>query len=823
MRYTDRKGHGNGGLVPDVYVFTVRDRERPGILRPLHLDTPRNLRPLHLDTPRNLRPLHLDTAGTSRPVVVSGPRPRSAPGSCGCPRHPVPEPASACDPRRRTETPISAETGGLCARSERTMQWGAGDYPEGGRAGSPWAASLHGSIDHFDGWGSLRHRRELPLPGSDTLTCAAPRTADPQALWADANPKEIPLNMAQRRRIREMSQATSASDGSWKQWEDTPRRYLRHLQRDVRNALSYIEPWRNSLREIEGHFGTGIRSYFSIHRFLIALNFCVSLLLFALVVTPVIIYTTKQSSDAVSLPDTPLPPGNCSRYDYRNPGLVSFYEMILDLLSGTGFLEYSLLFYGFYPVEGQHEGGVSYQTPLAYLLTVAACFLLTFTCIVVRASLGYKQNYLLSGHSLTDYSRMVFCGWDFCISQPRVVFLRHRSITQELRMSLEEEQMRKARAERSRLQIFQLVAGRLLLTSLTLLIISAAFYAIYLATEFSQKPKSSPSQQRGGVQDLLIEYLPSIVITAVNLVTPPLFQLIITWERYSTATEIILTLLRCVFLKLASLGVLLYSLWNQITCHGHPYSDPRCIHCGYKYQQYQCWETKVGQEMYKLMIFDFLMALSVIIFVDFPRKMLVEFSGLELIRHWGAQEFMVPQNILDLVYGQALCWTGTIYSPLLPLLHTGKLILLFQLKKLTLFTNCQPCQRIFRSSSTITFFLLVLAMGFLISLAPLIYTLTSISPSRGCGPFRHLQTIWDVVPEAVSHLPDVPRSLLYFLGSLAFLVPLFALSSIVLLFLVVRDVGYKRTIAQLKVQLRQEGHDKQFLLQKIAALSHPGS
>ncbi|XP_072102797.1 uncharacterized protein [Mobula birostris] len=255
--------------------------------------------------------------------------------TCGFPRHPVPEPASACDPRRRTETPISAETGGLCARSERTMQWGAGDYPERGRAGSPWAASLRGSIDHSDGWGSLRHRSELPLPGSDTLTCAAPRTADPQALWADANPKEIPLDMAQRRRVREMIQAMSACDGSWKQWEDTPRRYLQHLQRDVRNALSYIEPWRNSLREIEGHFGTGIRSYFSIHRFLIALNFCVSLLLFALVVTPVIIYTTKQSSDAVSPLDTPLPPGNCSRYDYRNPGLVSFYEIILDLLSGT--------------------------------------------------------------------------------------------------------------------------------------------------------------------------------------------------------------------------------------------------------------------------------------------------------------------------------------------------------------------------------------------------------------------------------------------------------------------------------------------------------
>lgn len=35
---------------------------------------------------------------------------------------------------------------------------------------------------------------------------------------------------------------------------------------------------------------------------------------------------------------------------------------------------------------------------------------------------------------------------------------------------------------------------------------------------------------------------------------------------------------------------------------------------------FQCWETQVGQEMYKLMIFDFIMILAVTIFVDFPRK-----------------------------------------------------------------------------------------------------------------------------------------------------------------------------------------------------------
>lgn len=34
----------------------------------------------------------------------------------------------------------------------------------------------------------------------------------------------------------------------------------------------------------------------------------------------------------------------------------------------------------------------------------------------------------------------------------------------------------------------------------------------------------------------------------------------------------------------------------------------------------QCWETRVGQEMYKLTLFDLLISIAVLVLVEFPRR-----------------------------------------------------------------------------------------------------------------------------------------------------------------------------------------------------------
>lgn len=69
--------------------------------------------------------------------------------------------------------------------------------------------------------------------------------------------------------------------------------------------------------------------------------------------------------------------------------------------------------------------------------------------------------------------------------------------------------------------------------------------------------------------------------------------------------------------------------------------------------------------------------------------MVVDNSSNALVQKLGRQEFVIPSNVLVLVYGQTVVWTGALFCPLLPLINTVKFIILFYCKKV----NTSPRQQ----------------------------------------------------------------------------------------------------------------------------------
>uniref|UniRef100_A0A3B4ACC0 Transmembrane channel-like protein n=1 Tax=Periophthalmus magnuspinnatus TaxID=409849 RepID=A0A3B4ACC0_9GOBI len=467
--------------------------------------------------------------------------------------------------------------------------------------------------------------------------------------------------------------------------------------------------------------------------------------------------------------------------------LIAGFVIIPSIVfRSVGFIEYTYLFYGYYNntmVEGMN---FSYNIPLAYLSTAAFYLLFCLVCIIAMGTTA-RVVVATGDSSEGNYSMLVFTGWDFGSNGNQATKLKQQNIYYRLQVDLEEEMIKKKSSALTQRQKVCLYSARVVLFTLTLGFIGAALTGIFFATNFSQ--------------GLLYEYLPSIVITGANFIVPLLNDQIAPFEQYSPSVTVVLALL-AVVLRLVSLVILLYTLWRQITCDETP---DECALC--------CWETRVGQEMYKLTLFDLIVNIAVLMLVEFPRRMIVDNWHNKLTQWVGRQEFVVPYNVLGLVYGQTVVWTGAFFCPLLPLINTFKFIILFYTKRITLFSNCRPAVKTFRSTTSSFFFSGILLLGLTLASVVMIYSV-AIHPSMACGPFRFLTSMWDVVPKSISKLSQTTREFLFFLGSQSFSIPLFVLS-LILCYIVALATVYKKSVTLLKTQLKL---DKQFLVRQIGRL-----
>ncbi|XP_029959598.1 transmembrane channel-like protein 7 [Salarias fasciatus] len=628
--------------------------------------------------------------------------------------------------------------------------------------------------------------------------------------------RNTPFSMALKKAVRQaqlMKMPVVSSSNSWKMKRS---KILRQLKSSARDVVGYLTLWDKTLQKIGGNFGGGVQSYFLFLRFLVVLNFLSFLLLAAFVIIPSIIFSrvgTSFSNTSETLNLCADCAAECMEYEPNPQGLRMFYSYFLDLLSGTHFMEYTYLFYGYYSNTVLEDRNFSYNIPLAYLLTAVFYLAFCLVCIIARMGTAARVAVVTGGSTVGNYSMIVFCGWDYGCLGDRATKLKQRNVLYRLQVDLEEEALKRRAAARTLKQRVLLYSLRVAMFFVALGLIIAAFVGIFEATNFSQE-----NRQEEGFLSLLLEYLPSIVITAGNFVVPMLCDQIALIERYTPSTTVILALLRAVFLRLMSLAILLITLWQQITCEGDTESQ-NCKLCLYNHVDYPCWETRLGQEMYKLTLFDFLVSVAVLVLVEFPRRMVVDNWSNKLVQWFGRQQFTVPANVLELVYGQTVVWTGALFCPLLPLISVVKFVLFFYFKKINLFNNCRPALRTFRSTTSTVFFLMVLLIGWCLAAAVVIYSIAEIHPSISCGPFRVSSNIWSIVPSSILNLSEVTQEFLFFIGSQAFAIPLCVLSCVVMCYVIVLAAAYGKSVSLLRKRLKMEGRDKQFLVKQIGELT----
>ncbi|ERE48480.1 transmembrane channel-like protein 4, partial [Cricetulus griseus] len=157
------------------------------------------------------------------------------------------------------------------------------------------------------------------------------------------SPRELPWPMQARREHRKSQAREQVASGSESSKVAHWTRQLSRTKGKMKEGFQTIQPWAWTLKKIGGQFGAGTESYFSLLRFLLFLNLVASVTEVCMKLIP------TWLEGAPPGPPSPNVSSPCGSYTPHTQGLVTFPTQLFNLLSGEGYLEWSPLFYGFYP------------------------------------------------------------------------------------------------------------------------------------------------------------------------------------------------------------------------------------------------------------------------------------------------------------------------------------------------------------------------------------------------------------------------------------------------------------------------------------------
>ncbi|XP_068007423.1 transmembrane channel-like protein 6 [Melanerpes formicivorus] len=559
----------------------------------------------------------------------------------------------------------------------------------------------------------------------------------------------------------------------------------------ILSLLAAAQPWHYTLKQIGGRFGSSVLSYFLFLKNLLMFNIISFLILTVFVVAMQAAY----------------PPASASPQPFTG----------LELLTGAGYFTHSLLYYGYYrnatlnePCGSSPNGSTSpltapslpYNMPLAYVFSVGVSFLLTCILLVYSMHCSFFESYRV-GSSAGDLAVKVFCAWDFKVIQRRSVKLQCENICTQLKELLAEQRSR----SRSRSLCRQLGHCTVLLLAWTLSLgtVLGCVVAVHYLSEHMHMVQQDHRAQDGGKwqQEAILLVLP-FVVSLLNAVMPHIYNLLALWEKQdSPVARVYVAICRNLILKMVVLGLLCYQwLRRRVVCSTE-----------------ECWETCVGQELYRFVVMDFIFTLLDTLFGELVWRLILE----KKLKRKQKPEFDIARNVLELIYGQTLTWLGIVFAPLLPAMQMLKLLLLFYIKKTSLMQNCQSPRKPWQASHMSTVFITLLCFPFFLGAAIFIsYTIWSVRPSETCGPFQGMETMYESGKTWVQVLEKSNPNITWFTWVHQHLVentfPLFFVSGVLLAAIyfniqVVR--GQRKIIHLLKEQIDNEGEDKRFLIQTL--------
>ncbi|XP_015588696.1 transmembrane channel-like protein 5 [Cephus cinctus] len=552
--------------------------------------------------------------------------------------------------------------------------------------------------------------------------------------------------------------ATRKPIGYWKRVKYTISITFMKISMAMREVASTIELWYHAIKSIEGQFGSGVAAYFKFLRWLFLLNMLCCILSFSFIVLP-------QSLNDV----------------YTVTEFSGF-----DLLTGGGFLTNTIMYYGFYT-----NGTVSkllnstYSIPSAYFFTLLCCYIFVFILLSVKVAHSYRKCYIeTAGGVYNLYASKIFCGWDFGIASMKAASLKSASIYGELKEFLADAE--KQSYPNCATKYYALFVQ----TSMTLLVLAIMVGTGVLLWILLSRYETDNSN----ALSLLIVPL---VITAIMNLYPTFVSWLVRYEGYnSKRVALYVKMIRNSAMAVVVVGTLLF-FWLTGSTTG-------------------CWQTVLAQELYRLILMDFIAS----IVGTFLAQMIRSHLYVLFCKNVKAPRFHIAQNTLNLIYNQTLFLVAFYFSPPMSFVIVIKMIMTFYIKKHGVLNHCEPPSRSWRAAQTHTLFLALAFLGMVGVLVTLGYVIMYV-PISDCGPFRGYTYTWEVMVEGILQLK---RDSTFWMIVIELARP--AVGGAILIgmcvavyYLHAKAEATKKMVRILREMLVLESHDKEFLLKSFTKVA----
>ncbi|XP_040425685.1 transmembrane channel-like protein 3 isoform X1 [Cygnus olor] len=625
------------------------------------------------------------------------------------------------------------------------------------------------------------------------------------------------------------------------------------------NFVVIFIPWEMRIKKIESHFGSGVASYFIFLRWLFGINIVLTIMTGAFVVLPELL--------------AGAPFGSTVSKTIPKERIASAQD--LDTIwSLGGYLQYSVLFYGYYGRD-RKIGKAGYRLPLAYFLVGMAVFAYSFIILLKKMAKNSRMSLASASDENYTFCWRLFCAWDYLIGNPEAAESKAAAIVNSIREAILEEQEKKKTKN-----LAVTISLRIIANILVLLSLAGSIYIIYFVVDRSQRLEHAKKELTLWEKNEV-----SVVVSLITMIAPSAFELVAALEMYHPRTTLRFQLARVLVLYLGNLYSLIIALLDKVNImsdtgskvnnnasnstaflanktfskednlsttipyvqivsssivtseesHTQSLTVPdsqvnKTASYNTQNPQDQCWETYVGQEMLKLSIIDMIFTVASILLIDFFRGLCVRY--LSDCWCWDLEskfpeygEFKIAENVLHLVYNQGMIWMGAFFSPCLPAFNVLKLIGLMYLRSWAVLTCNVPHQQVFRASRSNNFYLAMLLFMLFLCMLPTIFAIARYKPSLNCGPFSGQEKIYDIVSETIQNdFPTWFNTVITYISS-----PVVVLPALLLLFMLIyylqsiaRSLKFTNNQLRMKIQTERTEDKKKVVQMAVARIQNLG-